>query len=148
MKHEDVKIGMKVVPHSKTVGGWSDLGKSSSWERAKKCHQPYLFVNKFSTDRNSIGIGNINAWVLSVEEGIGGDFFNASDFEPYQETQPATSYVVAGDLPTRITYWHDTYASAETEAKRLCLKEGKNFHVLKVIAVIEPAQPTIIRIGE
>ena len=137
MQNQDVKVGMKVVPHSKTV--FSALVYSYQWDIAKQRDQPYLFVNRYDETGH--------AWSLSFESGGYGDFFNASDFEPYQEPI-ATTYVVAADLPTRVTCWHDTYASAEAEAKRLCLQEGKNFRVLKVVSVVKPAQPTVIRVEE
>ena len=147
MKNEDVKAGMKVVPHSKTVEGWGSLNECVPWKQAAERKQPYLFVHGFENHVNT-GTGLTQAWALGVEIDRNGSgyFFNASDFEPYQEPQPVTSYVVAGDFPTRITYRHDTYAEAEAEAKRLCLKEGKTFRVLKVVAAVEPAQPTVIRV--
>ena len=138
MKNEDVKVGMKVVPHSKTVPGWGSLAESQELIRAKKHAQPYLYVTGY--DHSDM------AWALGeFEDALNGDYFNASDFEPYQEPT-ATTYVVAGNLPTRVTCWHDTYVSAEAEAKRLCRQEGKTFRVLKVVAVIEPAQPTVHKI--
>ncbi len=74
MKDEDVKIGMKVVPHDKTAGVMWTGSISPSWERAKAKGQPYLFVKEFLD----------NAWVLSDDKD-GGGFFNASDFEPYED---------------------------------------------------------------
>lgn len=146
MKNEDVKAGMKVVPHSKTVEGWGSLNECVPWKQAAERKQPYLFVHGFENHVNT-GTGLTQAWALGAEIDRNGSgyFFNASDFEPYQEPT-ATTYVVAGNLPTRVTCWHDTYVSAEAEAKRLCRQEGKTFRVLKVVAVIEPAQPTVHKI--
>ena len=75
MKDEDVKIGMKVVPHSKSVYG-SHLFESTIWREAQSINQPYLYVVKVS-----------GSWLLDVKDfyRCGGDYFLASDFEPYKE---------------------------------------------------------------
>lgn len=89
MKHEDVKIGMKVVPHSKTVSGAVRFEHCSTWNRAKSNNQSFLYVVDFS-------IGSY-AWVLNeVGEinSIQGDFFNASDFEPYIEEETIKKEII------------------------------------------------------
>jgi len=77
MLKEDAKIGMKVVPHDKTV--WSDLEDSNSWQLALKRGQNYLFVTQWDDSEE--------CFILSEDENDleGGDFFNANDFEPYEE---------------------------------------------------------------
>jgi hypothetical protein len=80
MKNEDVKRGMKVVPHSKTVSNFGhDVEKSVAWRKAQANNQPFLYV----VDKTS------NVWILNDKYSenmvIDGDFFNAKDFEPYQE---------------------------------------------------------------
>ena len=72
MKNEDVKIGMKVVPHDKTAAGWSNFLK---WLASGDNTKPYLFVVSFSQIEQ--------AWILSEHKGGLGSYFNASDFEPY-----------------------------------------------------------------
>jgi hypothetical protein len=72
MKNKDVKSGMKVVPHSKSIG--CSFEKSSVWEDALVRDQPYLYVSH-------MGDG---AWLLSDQENdYAWDYFNAKDFEPY-----------------------------------------------------------------
>jgi len=44
MKDNDVKIGMKVVPHSKTVLNSCNLDDCQLWKNARRNKQPYLFV--------------------------------------------------------------------------------------------------------
>jgi hypothetical protein len=69
MKDKNVVIGMKVVPHRKSI--WCDLVDSTSWQKSNK---KYLYVNYESED----------GWCLDYDPESGsGDFFLASDFEPY-----------------------------------------------------------------
>jgi hypothetical protein len=72
MKLEDIKIGMKVVPHSKSIlnsleicGEWNNRGKN----------QGFLYVSRKHADRIS----------LSAQKGFEGNHYLPSDFEPYQE---------------------------------------------------------------
>jgi hypothetical protein len=77
MKLEDVKIEMKVVPHSKSIGSLG-LENSSNWLNVKETDTPYLYVSYYSHKR----------CVLSTHpsdfEGDG-DYFRAEDFELYIE---------------------------------------------------------------
>ena len=76
MKDEDVKIGMKVVPHNKTT--WRNLSKSNAWEKGKE--RGYLYVTLYDREEES--------WVLDQQKEYSdcdGDFFNACDFELYAE---------------------------------------------------------------
>ena len=77
MKREDIKIGLKVVPHSKTTINYGGLNWSTNWNRAKEINQPYLFVSGIKTDKI----------ILSDEDGKNdvGDYFLPEDFEPYIE---------------------------------------------------------------
>ena len=77
MKDCDVKQGMKVVPHSKSVWcGCDNCIDSGNWRTAQKREQPFLYVLYYEEDEN--------AWVLGSEmQASGGDYFLASDFEPY-----------------------------------------------------------------
>lgn len=77
MKDCDVKKGMKVVPHSKSVWCGSDnCIDSVDWRTAQERKQPFLYVLYYGEEEN--------AWVLGSEmRARVGDFFLASDFEPY-----------------------------------------------------------------
>jgi len=82
MKHEDVKIGMKVVPLRKTAGLERVLINSLHWQEAKILSQPYLYVINYDD----------HCWLLSHREihigsQVAGDYYNASDFEPYEELE-------------------------------------------------------------
>jgi len=72
MKRENIKIGIKVVPHSKSYCG--NLESSVNWKHAKKVNQPYLFVTNIRSDYIVLN---------SIEESNNGDFFLPEDFEPY-----------------------------------------------------------------
>lgn len=76
MKFEDVKIGMKVVPHSKTVAGYNDLQNSCEWKRSIKKGQQFLYVARMDMGRIILS---------ETDDTIEGDYFLASDFEPYIE---------------------------------------------------------------
>lgn len=82
MKNEDVKRGMKVVPHSKTVSSFGhDVEKSIVWKNAQVNNQPFLYV----VDKS------FKVWILNEKYSenmvIDGDYFRAEDFEPYQEQE-------------------------------------------------------------
>lgn len=83
MKNSDVKIGMKVVPHDKTVEGYGDgLNESNQWSVAKENNQPFMYVTEWSDDEN--------CWCLSADNipnTYNADFFDASDFELYREAR-------------------------------------------------------------
>lgn len=105
MKLEDVKIGMKVVPHSKSIN--SSLEISLHWRNAKK--QGYLYVTRIDED---IIILNAN------KEGSTGDYFCASDFEPYIEPYDFR----VGDIVTSIRgyFWLRHY-----EAEIIGFEDGR-----------------------
>ena len=75
MKDEDVRVGMRVVPHDKTAGG-TGLEECLVWRLAKEIGHPYLFVDAH--------IGKY--WRLChTENGEDAAYFYASDFEPYED---------------------------------------------------------------
>ena len=77
MKEQDIRIGMKVVPHDKTAGH-KGLKKSTTWEVAKDDRQNYLYVRGKES----------GVYILSNKENYGiAEVFNACDFEPYIDTQ-------------------------------------------------------------
>jgi hypothetical protein len=80
MLDQDVKIGMKVVPHSKSM--LTDLSESKTWARAQIVGQPFLYV---VNSREAVGNIPINYSLSDEEDRLTGDRFLASDFEPYVE---------------------------------------------------------------
>ena len=79
MKKEDIIIGMRVVPHDKTMDKdyYGGLETSNVWKRAKEINQPYLYLIEYSEADH--------AYVLNYENKYDGDFFNIEDFDPYVE---------------------------------------------------------------
>jgi hypothetical protein len=77
MKDEDVQLGMKVVPHSKSAYH-KGLESSPAWLAARANGQNFLYVIKWEhTDK---------WWMLNERyDKVTGDYFLASDFEPYEE---------------------------------------------------------------
>jgi len=74
MKRENIEIGIKVVPHSKSYCG--DLENSVNWNYAKMINQPYLFVSRIHNDYIVLD---------TIKGSNNGDFFLPEDFEPYIE---------------------------------------------------------------
>jgi len=71
MKDKDVEIGMKVVPHSKTLCMSLEAHNQTAGKK------DFMYV---------IRQLNAEAWVLNNKaDADWGDFFKASDFEPYEE---------------------------------------------------------------
>jgi len=85
MKKEDIKVGMKVIPHSKSAQGRTPGLKSSRvWKLAQQYKQPYLYVNKIPAE------GDYQEYLLSNQYTLvrDGDYFLATDFEPlYRRTR-------------------------------------------------------------
>jgi len=81
MKHEDVRLGSRVVPHSKTAEGRTlGLFRSAVWNKAIKDNKPYVYVTYKSPK------GAYPECVLSTEKDINdGDYFTAFDFEKYKK---------------------------------------------------------------
>lgn len=77
MRREDVKVGMKVVPHSKSYSGYYDkLEHSTEWEGARRKGQKFMYVARIDYDKI----------VLSKSEHSGiGDWFLPSDFTLYKD---------------------------------------------------------------
>ena len=73
MKLEDIKIGMKVVPHSKYGDAY---GLCWIWQAAKERNQKYLYVISIHEDSVSLSAKNTDTV---------GNYYFPSDFEPYQE---------------------------------------------------------------
>lgn len=77
MKFEDVKIGGKYVPHSKSVEGYTQLDECNYWRDAKDNNQPFLYCVGIEDDTVVLN------WKM-VDDG-GGNYYYASDLSPYQE---------------------------------------------------------------
>ena len=77
MNRDDIKVGIKVVPHAKTIY-IRGLEQSIAWNNAKRMNQPYLFVTSIERDGSFL----LNE-VYTPERNATGDYFNAEDFEIY-----------------------------------------------------------------
>ena len=97
MKDKDVKIGMKVVPHDKTSHIFMGLRMSYNWESAQEVKQPFLYVADFDG----------GYWILNINKDTpNGDYFNACDFEPYEEKprQVTSDFVPRPSVIVKETY--------------------------------------------
>lgn len=89
MKKEDVKVGMKVVPHSKTgicptpISSYQ-IGDYSPPSKFLK-ENGFLFV---AVDKGE------NNFLLNENLSENGDFFLAEDFEPFVEPSVKTSFSI------------------------------------------------------
>lgn len=87
MKYEEIKIGMKVAPISKSIGfGGAGLDRSFTWRQAKKENQPFLFVTGFEKDQYQVILCN------NIFHENDGDFFLPEDLIPYEEAQNDSIY--------------------------------------------------------
>lgn len=82
MENENVKLGMKVVPHSKSYA--QDLHNSQHWKMAKEKGWNYLYVNFIHT-WHTHGKVFVLGFGYNGENLVNGDFFLASDFEPFED---------------------------------------------------------------
>lgn len=88
MKLKDVKIAIKVVPHSKSV--WGSMEKSDTIINMKNLKQEYLYVARVDAD------GEVS---LSEDSDTEGDLFLAKDFEPYKENRKYLTHDEVRNLP-------------------------------------------------
>lgn len=93
MRPENVKIGMKVIPHSKLLNntncnfiGGADLFSCGSYISAKEKNQNYLYVVGIYKEMCKYENDNIVYVLNDVMDDIDGDYFFASDFEPELKT--------------------------------------------------------------
>jgi hypothetical protein len=86
VKLEDVKVGMKVVPHSK-MGSKANLLYSNGWTDGGK-QQGYMYVQYIRPDY-------IGLW--REKSHGGGDHFIASDFEPYGHSKQKFGGYIKGN---------------------------------------------------
>lgn len=86
MLDKDVRMLMKVVPSRKSAGvseDDADLRSSVVWRRRGGAEQGFLYV----VGRTYARYPGCAAWVLSNTKDDSGDWFLASDFEPYIEPE-------------------------------------------------------------
>jgi len=77
LSRSDIKVGMKVIPHSKTAYGHADgLSNSSVWNAAKRKKQPFLYVTGWD-DYDVL----ILDCVMNPKEG---DFYGIDDVTLYE----------------------------------------------------------------
>ena len=96
-------------------------------------------------------MSRINADKLcDARDAAPGEVIGWREIEPDAKPKPdaRVRYAVAAELPTSITVWHDSYDAAAAEAKRLCVKCGKPFRMLKVVAEVKPGKPEIVKLEE
>lgn len=112
MKIEDVKIGMKVVPHSKSIG--CSLSSSREIRLAKNKNQPYLYVIDIDSDSDIVLNCNTRA--------VGGDYFRTSDFEvyPVKEFKKGDIVEVSDDK----LWWSTRKYFAMDDDKYVCYDNG------------------------
>lgn len=90
MLDSEVKIGMAVVPHAKTVPGYEGLDTSGRWgsafSRWRESEQPQFDPHMIVVGKSTVdGVG---VWVLDDPHTADahsryGDYFLSADFEPY-----------------------------------------------------------------
>lgn len=93
MKYHEVKTGMKVVPHSKSVLSYISTAKglksSNCWSRALAKGQPFLYV--VGEEKEPLLRGISSCFLLNPEQNAkSGDFYLASDFDLYTEEKGVT----------------------------------------------------------
>lgn len=80
--HEEVKVGVKVTPHSKSYA--QDLSKSEHWNKARSDGQPYLYINAIVPSRTQ-KYYYVLGYYPAKGNAHAGDFFTLEDFELYYE---------------------------------------------------------------
>lgn len=89
MKAEDVKLGMRVVPHSKSTGLARGLERSQEWLTANARNQPFLWVVAIRED-------HIGLCVINRSDSY--DRFLAEDFDPFEPYVEITRQKMENDL--------------------------------------------------
>lgn len=122
MKIEDIKVGMKVVPHSKTAGSGS-LSTSPVWRHCREKHQPYMIALEIRED------GRITC---DEYESDYGDFFDVSDLTPYEEKYTCNIPGVTAEFTPGKEYWVDDYCEIDAVgdkhvAKYVCTINGEHY---------------------
>ena len=94
MNKNEVGFAMRVVPKKKSSG--KCLALSDQYREAQRISQPYLFVahQHFSDRKNNTGLYMLSCSVEGI--GMGGDYFKAEDFEPYEDKEKAIPATLKG----------------------------------------------------
>jgi len=108
MLEEHVRIGMRVVPFQKTAFG--NLEHSNVWKDALNKNQSYLYIVGWDTSLNYFVLDDEN-----FDNGDNGDYYNAEDFEPYEETRVVQQIVTEQQI--KILNAVDRYISKYPFAK-------------------------------
>ena len=79
---EDIELGMKVVPVSRTISSTNirPANHSLIWRKAKCRGQPYLIVVRLPK-------GIEDRILCNIDKGLDGDYFQEWDLEPYIEKE-------------------------------------------------------------
>lgn len=123
MKIEDIRIGMKVVPHSKTAQGGVSLGGSNIWRQCQEDKKPYMYV---------IGlVADVIVCAFNPDCSCG-DYFQASDLTPYEEQYTCNIPGVTAELIPGKEYWVSDYSSFEAandpiSGKYICTIKGRHY---------------------
>lgn len=125
MRFEDVKLGMKVVPHDKTAYRGDSLSYSRIWKECKKANQPYMYV-----------IRTEDSGIVCCSDRLGhrGDYFLASDLTPYEEQYICNIPGITVDLIPGKEYWVD---DGSEEAAVVWKKERKYICTVKGLRLFE-----------
>jgi hypothetical protein len=83
LKLKDLQIGMKVVPHSKSVDGWGGLSESVVWDKAQRDQQPFLYVTQIGPNQHDPNIEELIALDWRNDPNSG-DYFVVSDITLYK----------------------------------------------------------------
>ena len=123
MRFEDVKLGMRVVPHSKSVGV-TPLRCSPLWKKCLNDCQGFLYVVDIEND----GIIVCNFQIDSDS----GDYFLASDLIPYEERYTCNIPDVTVELVPGKEYWVSDYSVREAvcdpiRGKYICTIKGRHY---------------------
>lgn len=103
MDKNEVGFAMRVVPKKKSIG--KPLSLANEYREAQKLKQPYIFVahQHFSDRKNNTGLYMLSRLVEGI--GIGGDYFRAEDFEPYDTSEKETLATLEGKSEINIVLY-------------------------------------------
>jgi len=110
MDHADIKIGMRVIPLSKTADGRTQgLHSSAVWRMAEKINQPYLYVSGKRPN------GDYPEITLSIDrQGKDkGDFFLSSDVVRFEKPNSKINKNIAKKYLDR--YFKSQYLDGNSE---------------------------------
>lgn len=113
LKLKDLQIGMKVVPHSKSVEGWGDLSESAVWNKAQSNQQPFLYVTQVGRNQGDPVADDLIA--LDWKNDLGsGDYFILSDITLYKPSYVCIKAFPGCDVGTEFhTYENEEFYQNE-----------------------------------